>query len=382
MEFSYVMNNKGKIVLAIAILMPLSLLLLQYLYFRPAIVDAYAGEPDAFIKFILDILYPRFTIEKERFDLPFFLTKADQVIYRFSIVYYLLLCTLYFYKTNNSLKLKINNFFYTKTTSKNIASLRVIFFSYFFYFSYEIIDGLIFNQSLRLFYKPVYLLSFFNIPFPNHYTLLLIGGFWYLLNCLLILNIRVILCSSLSLLIFILFQCWSFSFEKVDHGYATITYAYLLVPFLLNEKRKNAPIFDSWSLQLIRISIAMVYFMSSLEKIFISQLSWIKADNLKTYLSFHETQLSKIITQNDFLCVLLSSSALVLQLSFILILFIPRLKWIWIVGGILFHTGTLILMNIGIPLNPWILVYIFFFDWTKIYDFFSDRFKKLNIFSS
>jgi hypothetical protein len=377
------MNKRGKIIIYILIaLLPLALFLFQSIYLRSSIVSAYAGEPDPFIKFIVDLLYPRFNIEKERFDLTFFLDKSDQVIYRFSIVYYLLFILFYFYKTNNIVAKKINDFFYTETNSKNIAVLRIIFFSYFFYFSYEIIDELIAKQSLSLFYKPVYLLSLFHIPFPSYYALLVVGVIWYFLNLLLVLNVRVIFCSVLSLIIFLLVQCWSFSFEKVDHGYATITYVFLLIPFLFDEERKNVPLFNSWSLQLIRISIALVYFMSGLEKIIVSQFSWVKADSLKFYLSFHETKLSSLIIQNNFLCTVLSSGALMFQLSFILILFFPRWKWVWIIGGVLFHTSTLILMNIGILFNPWILVYIFFFDWTKIYDFFFERLKKSSIFSS
>lgn len=373
------MNKRKNIVYLIIAILPVVVLLFHYFYLRTAIINTYKGEPDAFINFIIDILYPRFAVEKQRFDMVFFLQKANQVTLRFLFIYYILFLFFYFRKENIDFRSKIKDLIYTKTTLKNIDVLRIIFFTYFLYLSYELIDELILKQSLKLFYKPVYLLSITHIPFPNTYTILTIGAFWYLLNFLILINFRAILCSALSLIIFLLFQCWTFSFEKLDHGYATLTYAFLLIPFLLDERRKNIDDFNSWSLQLIKISLAFVYLLSAFEKILISGLSWLKPDNFKTYLSFHETALSKLVVQSDFLCIFLSGSSLIFQLSFILIIFIPRWKWIWIVGGILFHTGTLVLMKIGIILNPWILVYIFFFDWTNVYDLFNKKFNLRSI---
>ncbi len=360
----------------IAALIPIAGLLLHYLYLRSSVVDAYNGQPTPFINFILNTLYPRFYVEKERFDLAFFLYKSDQLIYRFSIVYYFLLGLLFLYKEKINVREKINVFLHTKTTSKNITVLRFLFFSYFLYLSYELIDELIDKQSLRLFYKPISFLSIAHIPFPDTITILIIGGILFILSLLIMTNKRVVLCTVASLLLFILLQSWTFSFEKLDHGYVTFTYAFMLLPFLFDEQRKNKDEFNSWSLQLIKISVAIVYFLSGLEKIITSQLSWLKPDNLKTYLSFHETALSKLVIQSDLLCIILNIGSLGIQLSFILILFLPKYKWLWIAGGIVFHTGTLILMKIGIILNPWIFVYVFFFDWTTVYVFFSEKFRK------
>ncbi len=371
-----------KFICFLVLLLPIVYCMFHYLYLKPAILFAYNGHPDNFVNFLTENFYPRFTIEKERFDITFFLAKADQVLYRFSAIYYLVFLLIYLYNKGGKFKTKISNFFHTETTSKNIDILRVIYFSYFLYLIGQLCHDLIFMQPLMPFYKPVLWLRLFNIPFPEYFTILIIAGIWYSLTILILLNIRIVLCTSLSLFIFILVQCWEFSFEKLDHSYATITYAFMLLPFLFDEQKRNTALFNSWSLQLIRISIAMVYFLSSLEKIFIARLSWLKPETLKTYLSFHETQISKIIIQYDFLCILISAGSLLIQLSFILILFLPRWKWLWMAGGIAFHTGTLLIMNIGHPLNPWLLVYIFFIDWTKVYNFVSSKLKKLNFLSS
>ncbi len=372
---------KKKILLLLLVL-PLVVIAFHYLYLTSALTKAFDDEPDWFIKFITDTFYPRFTIEKKRFDLSFFLNKANQVVYRFVLIYYLTFLLSYFYKQKESFRLKFDALFHIKTTSKNIDILRILFFGYLTFISYELCSDLLFMQPLKPFYKPILLLRIFNIPFPDYYTILAIGALWYISTILIILKIRTILCSVISLFLFILFQCWTFSFEKMDHSYVTLTYAFILLPFLFDEQKKNNLVFNSWSLPLIRISIAMVYFLSSLEKILISGLSWLDPGTLKTYMDFHETKLSKFIAQYDALCIFISAGTLLFQLSFILIVFLPRFKWFWIVGGVLFHTGTLLVMKIGHPLNPWILVYIFFIDWTNVYDFFSTRFKKPALFSS
>ena len=371
-----------RILLILLVLLPIAGITFHYLYLLPGLTKAFNGDPDWFMKFMTDTFYPRFPIEKKRFDLSFFLNKANQVIYRFVFIYYLLFFVSYFYKQRALFRLKIRNLFYVETTSKNIDVLRIFFLGYFLFVSYELCKSLLLMQPLKPFYKPILWLKIFNIPFPDSSTIITIGVLWYILTILAILNIRTVLCSGISLFLFILVQCWIFSFEKIDHSYATLTYAFILLPFLFDEQKKNNPIFNSWSLQLIRISIAMVYFLSSLEKIFISQLSWLKPDTLKTYMDFHETNLSKFIAQYDSLCILISSGTLLFQLSFILIIFLPKYKWFWIIGGILFHTGTLLVMKIGHPLNPWIVVYIFFIDWTTVYDFFSRRLPKLHLFSN
>jgi hypothetical protein len=370
------MNRMTRRILRILlVLLPVAGILLHHFYLIPSITKAFYGQPDWFMKFMTDTFYPRFPIEKKRFDLLFFLNKADQVIYRFVLVYYLTFVISYFYQRKKAFRLKLTNYLHIETTSKNIDFLRILFFGYFLFVSYELCNDLLLMQSLKPFYKPILWLKIFNIPFPGYSTVLTIGALWYIVNILILLNIRTVLSTSISLFLFILIQCWVFSFEKMDHSYATITYAFLLLPLLFDEQKKNDSVFNSWSLQLIRISIAMVYFLSSLEKIFISQFSWLKPDTLKTYMAFHETELSNFISEYDWLCILISVGTLLFQLSFILIIFRPRHKWFWIVGGILFHTGTLLVMNIGHPLNPWILVYMFFIDWTKAYDFFSVRLK-------
>jgi hypothetical protein len=339
-------------------------------YFRPALELAYVGEADTFMQWIIDYVYPRFEVERHRFGLSFFLNKIDQVLFRTILLYLSGLSVVMLYSQYPKIKDFIQRHSTAPATHASIHVLRIIFFTYFLYLLAVLSQELFLLQSAKAFYKPILLLRIFSIPYPSTIGIISLTAGMYLLTLLTLFNIRPVLCTLLNLLLFVLVQSWIFSFEKVDHGFATYTYVFMLLPFLWNEQQNNAPVFASWSLQRIRIVIAAVYLLSSLEKLLISAFSWMNAENMKGYLFLHETTLSKIIVQSDVLCIAIGLFTLVLQLSFVLIVFLPQYKWWWIGGGILFHTGTLLVMEIGHPLNPWLLVYVFYFDWTPVYNYF------------
>jgi hypothetical protein len=165
-----------------------------------------------------------------------------------------------------------------------------------------------------------------------------------------------------------LFQGWLFGFEKIDHTFSTLTYAALLIPFLLYEYTKaqkmRAATQAAWPLQLIRICIAMVYLMAGLEKLFIAGIDWIYPDSFRSYLYLHQAPIGIWVAESDFLCALMPLLAMLFQLGFIAILFVPRLKTLILLSGVAFHTGTYLLLEVGWYINAWILVYFFFIDWT------------------
>src|SRR6187402_2267171 len=176
------MKNGLKIIFTILFLFPLVGITFHCFYLRDSILLAYEGKSDSFIQFIINNFYPRFNVEKIRFDSAFFINKADQVLIRFLLVYYLTLVVFYLYHKTVEFKKLISSFFQTETTSKNIHLLRILYFAYFLYLSGQLCHDLEFMQPLAPFYKPVLWLRILHIPFPNHYTILILGGIWYLLN--------------------------------------------------------------------------------------------------------------------------------------------------------------------------------------------------------
>jgi hypothetical protein len=140
------------------------------------------------------------------------------------------------------------------------------------------------------------------------------------------------------------------------------------MPFLLNEHMKaihlRQSVQDAWPLQLICVCIAMVYLMAGLEKLLIAGVDWINPDSFRSYLYLHQAPLGLWVAKSNFLCTILPLSAMLFQLGFITILFFPRLKLMILLSGVAFHIGTYLLLEVGWYINAWILVYIFFIDWT------------------
>lgn len=370
-------TNPYRLILILAI--PIIVSLLHFFYLRNAITEAFYGRPDFCMEAIIQLIYPRFLVEKYRFDSLFFIAKADQVYFRFLLIYSL--CVLA--STSYYLIAKITTIRERTTSIHNITFIRIVFSCYFIHIQLELCQALLRLQEIQSFYKPTLLLQLLQLPFPSEVAIYLLGTFWILSNVFVLVKYKPYLFSILNAVFFIVIQSWYFSFEKIDHGYVTITFAAMLFPFLINEyeQQKENTAITSWSLSLIQICIAMAYLLGGLEKLLLSGISWLNPKTLQTYLTFHETTLSKIIVQSDLLCSAISTFTIVFQLTFIYILFNPKVKWIWLTGGILFHTGTLLVMKIGHPLNPWIVSYLFFIDWEKAYILFSSLFKKFHFFS-
>jgi hypothetical protein len=63
--------------------------------------------------------------------------------------------------------------------------------------------------------------------------------------------------------------------------------------------------------------------------------------------------------------VLLPLGALLFELGFILTVFRPKLAWVFLPAGVLFHMGTYLLLGVGWYFNGWIATYIFFIPWER-----------------
>ncbi len=334
------------------------------------ILQAYLGEEPDWLHKIIEILYPRFFAEKNRLELSFFLAKVNQLVLRYAIVL-IVVCVCYsLYETSHNFRKRLSGFTEIKTSIHNVYILRILFFFILLVATRDVYQDLKALRHLSIFYSPVGILQLVHLPFPGQYASFLIYGILFLSSVLVIFGVRPVLFSVLAMGTFVIYQAYLYSFEKIDHGYAPFTYACMLFPFLLRERehaKKNDCIhFNSWSLQLILIITCLVYFLSGLEKILISGVGWLSPVTFKTYLLLHDTVIGKKVASVEFLVVLFPALALLLQLSFPLMLFFRGLKYLILPAGLLFHIGTVILFGISSFENPWLFNYIFFFDWSGI----------------
>jgi len=369
------MNRKNTLVFVPVVLI-LALCLCYELTLRPLITQAYVGDAPEWFETAIKFLYPRFEIEKERFDVTFFLSRADQVLYRFTVVSIIFSTVFYLVKTSATFQIKLNDFWNRETSKKNIAVLRVLFYLSLIYIFYDAYTDLILLYNAKAFYKPVLLLRLLHIGYPAHIQSLLIF-IGYAGSCLLVVfNVLPVLFSVLSAAFLILVEGLFFSFEKIDHGFAPLTYAALIFPLLLYQvKKTDDEKVNGWPLRLITVCIALVYLMSACEKLLLSGIKGISMESFRLFLHLHNTPLGLIMAKNNLLCTLLPGMALLFQATFVLILFFPRLKVFILSAGITFHVMVYLLFNIGALVHPWVLSYMFFIDWT----FIAPAAKKLNI---
>jgi predicted DCC family thiol-disulfide oxidoreductase YuxK len=120
-----------------------------------------------------------------------------------------------------------------------------------------------------------------------------------------------------------------------------------------------------WPLRLIGIILCLVYFFCGYAKLRIGGLDWMNGETLAYWLlqdaDAYSIQLPLIVAQYPDLLKPLSISVVVIELTFPVILFVPRLVWLYLPAGLGFHLGTFLLMNTHFIW--WWFTYMVFIDW-------------------
>ncbi|MDN5200618.1 hypothetical protein QQ008_04575 [Fulvivirgaceae bacterium BMA10] len=343
--------------------------LLYFFYLRSQIEEIYIGRSNTWFSQLIETVYPRFEVEKKRFDLDFFKYKADQVVIRFNVIVSVIIGLFLLAKRSK----KLDQFWQGFIARQHADILIIIFYCGVLFYCHQWwmdIDVFI-NRSV--FYKPILLFSILHISFPPEWILQVAYVMIIFASLMIIFNIKPFPFSVLGTIAFIFFQGFYYSFEKIDHLYTTLTYVMLVMPFLVLERNRGKEYIGKWPVTLIQLCIALAYLFSGLEKLFTSGFGWASKETFRHYIYLHQAPIGLTIAESDFLSSLLPKLALLFQLSFFLILFLHRRRWIFLVPGILFHMGTVFLLNIGAIFTPWIFVYIFFVDWGIL----QTKFKKI-----
>jgi hypothetical protein len=346
-----------------------TLVLWYILGIRSGLSEIYAGSSESWLKWVVDKIYPRFSVEKARFPLSFFLDKADQVIIRFSLISLIIALFLLLKTSSEKFQKAWMKYLHGTTSMLNISMIRILFPSVLLWIYKDVWWDLMSHYELRVFYKPVLIFKIFNIGYPTPIIILTLCII-LLLSCVsTIINFRPAISSFIAMLSFVIIEGFLNSFEKINHGEATLTYCALIFPFLMLDhqkaSRKKSEYQDSWALGLITFLICLSYLQSGLEKLFIGGLSWLSPDTLRNYILLHQAPAGLWIADNNTLLILLSLAALIFQLGFIFIL-VSRYKYLFLLSGILFHLGVYFLLDVGWYVNSWMLSYLFFIDWKSI----------------
>jgi hypothetical protein len=126
-----------------------------------------------------------------------------------------------------------------------------------------------------------------------------------------------------------------------------------------------------WPIRTAMIVIALAYFFAGLQKWRHSGVSWVTGDNLRWILyassdsHAHPNELALFVAGRPALVHLMAAGSLMLETFFPLVLFVPKLRWLFVPGAVAMHLGIRLAMGLdysGLALT----VVIMFVDWPVV----------------
>lgn len=189
-----------------------------------------------------------------------------------------------------------------------------------------------------------------------------------------------------TVLAFYLFGIPNF-FGKVNHDHHLVLFAAIMsvsrcadvwsIDAIIKSRKKEfipkPSILYGLPIRIIWILIGVLYFFAGFWKIYDGGLEWIFTDNLKfhMYKIWYLTEWTPFFRIDQY-PILIKISALLtvlFEVSFIFFLFFRKIRYVAIIGGLLFHSLTNIFLKISFYGLQ--ICYVIFFDWTFLYNWYS-----------
>jgi len=139
------------------------------------------------------------------------------------------------------------------------------------------------------------------------------------------------------------------------------------------KKQKVLPAFAyAYPILLMQLLMAWVYFSSALIKLRAGGLSYLNPDNLPSLAIYHSLdnlhdsafRLAFWLPHIRAYVPVLMALVLLWEFFFPLAVFFPRLRWLILGGGVVFHLSTLFFMNVFFPHQ--LALYLLFFNWDRL----------------
>jgi hypothetical protein len=99
--------------------------------------------------------YPRFAVEKHRFDVAFFISKADQVIFRFCLLQLGLIGFTAVYTYWLPFRCRIQTCWNIHVPVRQVYWLKVLFYLILFFFTYDWLYYINLVRPAAVFYQPL-----------------------------------------------------------------------------------------------------------------------------------------------------------------------------------------------------------------------------------
>jgi hypothetical protein len=122
-----------------------------------------------------------------------------------------------------------------------------------------------------------------------------------------------------------------------------------------------------WPIRTMMIVVALAYFFAGFQRWRYSGLPWMTSDNLRWILvgQTHPDDWAFFVANRPLLVHLFAAGSLVLETGFPLVLFVPRLRWLFIPGALAMHVG--VRLAIGLDYSAqWLTLLIVFVNWPVV----------------
>jgi hypothetical protein len=186
-----------------------------------------------------------------------------------------------------------------------------------------------------------------------------------------------------SFLLVLIYQGLLRSFGHFNHDEMLAVYCLAVLAFTpcgdefsvdkrLGKTRKDRPAFAyAYPILLMQLLMAWVYFSSALIKLRVAGSSYLSQNNLPALAIYHSLdnlhdtsfRIAFWLPQVKQYLPFFVGLVLLWELLFPLAVFFRRLRWVILIGGVIFHISTLFVMNIFFPHQ--LALYLLFVDWDR-----------------
>ena len=162
---------------------------------------------------------------------------------------------------------------------------------------------------------------------------------------------------------------------KISHHQVTVILAalpLLLAPAVVSWRDREDDPTAGWPPRVAMIVVAGAYLFCGLGKVLESGVAWVTSDNLKWVLASGTRSskpptdvVARFLVDHDVLTHLLAFGTLAFELTFVVVLFKPRLRPAYVAGAVALHTG--IWVTLGLDYWSWVAaVIVVFLPWEAL----------------
>lgn len=133
--------------------------------------------------------------------------------------------------------------------------------------------------------------------------------------------------------------------------------------------------FAGWPVRLLQCFFPLMYLSAVTSKLATGGLDWANGYTLQYYLiqdgMRRGSELGMYLSQFHHLILGLQYVVLIFQATFFLVVFYPRLRWIYLPLGLCFHIG--IYLTLRAPFPQWIALYAIYIPWSTLFRWLADQ---------